>query len=289
MTPGAGRTPILLIITTIIIIMSGARKDGVEGRTPDSSLEVGVLPGSAPRSGFSMLEGGKMMTSKLPLDNHTGFKKADPRHRDSPSADYQLDSVLTAPHNHTKGVPHHESNRPGKSRPQAWEAAQLTNRHPVGPLPHRRVFRKDGAERRCTAECHREREEREAFCHSDFAVNGIIHDVEVVGGGARILTVLVSSGGLYKTGRLYLTPDSGAFSRVTVLALNTPHLQLGGRYIMMGQIYRRGMQLAPAVLRVVSGRLRAGDGLVRSGSSFTRRFNQRKDGRGLRAALSRCT
>ncbi|CAJ0956260.1 unnamed protein product [Ranitomeya imitator] len=121
------------------------------------------------------------------------------------------------------------------------------------------------------------------------AVNGIIHDEEVVGGGARILTVLVSSGGSYKTGRLYLTPDSGAFSRVTVLALHTPHLQLGGRYIMMGQIYRRGMQLAPAVLRVVSGRLRAGDGLVTSGSSFTRRFNRRKDGRGLRAALSRCT
>ncbi|XP_069611712.1 UPF0450 protein C17orf58 homolog [Ranitomeya imitator] len=286
MSPGAGCTPILLIITTIII--SGDHKDGVEGRTPDSSLEVGVLPGSAPRSGFSMLEGGKMMTSKLPLDNHTGFKKADPRHRDSPSAEhnYQLDSVPTAPHNHTKGVPHHESNRPRKSHPQAWEAAQLTNRHPVGPLPHRRVFRKDGAGRRCTAECHRE---REAFCHSDFAVNGIIHDEEVVGGGARILTVLVSSGGSYKTGRLYLTPDSGAFSRVTVLALHTPHLQLGGRYIMMGQIYRRGMQLAPAVLRVVSGRLRAGDGLVTSGSSFTRRFNRRKDGRGLRAALSRCT
>ncbi|XP_073435906.1 UPF0450 protein C17orf58 homolog isoform X3 [Dendrobates tinctorius] len=117
-----------------------------------------------------MSKGGKMMTSKLPLDNHTGLRKADPRHHDSPTAhrNYQLDSVLTAPHNHTKGVPHHESNRPGKSRPQAWEATQLTNRHPMGPLPHRRVFRKDGAERTCAAECHREREEREVFCHSDF-------------------------------------------------------------------------------------------------------------------------
>ncbi|XP_073435905.1 UPF0450 protein C17orf58 homolog isoform X2 [Dendrobates tinctorius] len=289
MTPGAGgRTrPILLLL----LITSGARRDGVDGRTLDPYLEVRVRPASALRSGFSMSKGGKMMTSKLPLDNHTGLRKADPRHHDSPTAhrNYQLDSVLTAPHNHTKGVPHHESNRPGKSRPQAWEATQLTNRHPMGPLPHRRVFRKDGAERTCAAECHREREEREVFCHSDFAVNGIIHDVEVVGGGARILTVLVSSGGSYKTGQLYLTPDSGVFSRVTVLALHTPHLQLGGRYIMMGQIYRRGMQLPPAVLRVVSGRLRAGDGLVTSGSSIIRRFNRRKDGRGLWAALSKCT
>ncbi|XP_073516426.1 UPF0450 protein C17orf58 homolog isoform X2 [Phyllobates terribilis] len=237
---------------------------------------------------------------KLLLDNHTGLRK-DHRHRDGlPAAAhqdrYQPDSILTAPHNHSSGVPHHESNRPEKSRPQAWEAARPTNRHPRGPLPHRRVFRKDGAKRTCAVECHRECAEQEAYCHNDFAVDGIIHDVDSVGGGAHILTVLVSSGGAYKTGRLYLTPDTGAFSRVTILALHSPpcqphrpHLQLGGRYIIMGQIYLRGTHLPPVVLRAVGGRLRAGDGLVMSGSSFIRRFNRRTDGRGLRAALSRCT
>ncbi|KAM4034951.1 UPF0450 protein C17orf58 homolog isoform 2-T2 [Anomaloglossus baeobatrachus] len=159
----------------------------------------------------------------MPLDNNPGLRTADVRHRnDLPAAHRNRPgSILTAPNIHTMVVPQHESNRPGRSPPQAAEGARPA---------HPRLLRKGGAERTCAAEGHTEGDERQAFCHSDFAVNGIIHDVDAVGGGATILTVLVTTAGLYKGKRLHLTPDTGAFSRVTVLALHRPpcpHLRLG--------------------------------------------------------------
>ncbi|KAM4034952.1 UPF0450 protein C17orf58 homolog isoform 3-T3 [Anomaloglossus baeobatrachus] len=274
MLSGAGCTHIILLIIITITAGSAALTGGVDGRVPVRPLEGVVRPLSASLPGFSM-----------PLDNNPGLRTADVRHRnDLPAAHRNRPgSILTAPNIHTMVVPQHESNRPGRSPPQAAEGARPA---------HPRLLRKGGAERTCAAEGHTEGDERQAFCHSDFAVNGIIHDVDAVGGGATILTVLVTTAGLYKGKRLHLTPDTGAFSRVTVLALHRPpcpHLRLGGRYIIMGQIYHRRAQLPPPVQRSVSGRLQAGDGLVTSGRSFIRRFTRKKDSRVLGAALSKCT
>lgn len=52
------------------------------------------------------------------------------------------------------------------------------------------------------------------------AVNGIVHDVDVVGPGVQLVTLLVDRDGLYKMNRLYLTPD-GFFFRVHILALDS--------------------------------------------------------------------
>lgn len=52
------------------------------------------------------------------------------------------------------------------------------------------------------------------------AVNGIVHDVDVLGAGLRLVTLLVDPEGLYKMSRLYITPD-GFFFRVHILALDS--------------------------------------------------------------------
>lgn len=52
------------------------------------------------------------------------------------------------------------------------------------------------------------------------AVNGIVHDVDVLGTGIRLVTLLVDRDGLYKMNRLYITPD-GFFFRVHILALDS--------------------------------------------------------------------
>lgn len=52
------------------------------------------------------------------------------------------------------------------------------------------------------------------------AVNGIVHDVDVVGPGIQLVTLLVDRDGLYKMNRLYITPD-GFFFRVHILALDS--------------------------------------------------------------------
>lgn len=50
-------------------------------------------------------------------------------------------------------------------------------------------------------------------------MNGIVHDVDVLGAGIRLVTLLVDRGGLYKLSRLYVAPD-GFFFRVHLLALD---------------------------------------------------------------------
>jgi len=66
------------------------------------------------------------------------------------------------------------------------------------------------------------------------AVNGIVHDIDTVRKGIRIITLMVGSDGFYKMSRLYVTPDS-FFFKVRLLVLDTykcsrpcPDLKLGG-------------------------------------------------------------
>nr|XP_006247702.2 UPF0450 protein C17orf58 homolog isoform X4 [Rattus norvegicus] len=72
----------------------------------------------------------------------------------------------------------------------------------------------------CARACNADADEREAYCASEFAVNGIVHDVDVLGAGMRLVTLLVDPDGLYKMSRLYITPD-GFFFRVHILALDS--------------------------------------------------------------------
>ena len=70
-------------------------------------------------------------------------------------------------------------------------------------------------------------------CLSISAVNGVVHDIDVVRKGIRLLTLMVSSDGFYKMSRLYVTPDS-FFLKVRLLVLDTykcskpcPDIKLG--------------------------------------------------------------
>ncbi|XP_069056016.1 UPF0450 protein C17orf58 homolog isoform X2 [Pleurodeles waltl] len=51
--------------------------------------------------------------------------------------------------------------------------------------------------------------------------------------------------------------------------------EFGSRYIVMGQIYHKRLQLHDSVLQFLKGNLRPGDGLVRS-SSYVKRFTKKK-------------
>ncbi|XP_050776664.1 UPF0450 protein C17orf58 homolog isoform X4 [Gopherus flavomarginatus] len=126
------------------------------------------------------------------------------------------------------------------------------------------------------------------------AVNGIVHDVETLEKGVHLVTLLVNSDGLYKMSRLYITPD-GFFFRVHILivdALNCskpcPDFKLGSRYIVMGQIYHKRRQLPAPLLQFLRGRLRPGDGLLRSGSNYVKRFNRKRDRKVQGAAHTKC-
>ncbi|KAM7067195.1 UPF0450 protein C17orf58 homolog [Molossus nigricans] len=135
----------------------------------------------------------------------------------------------------------------------------------------------------CAHACRADLDEREAYCASEFAVNGIVHDVDVLGPGIQLVTLLVDRDGLYKMNRLYITPD-GFFFRVHILALDSsscnktcPEFKPGSRYIVMGHIYHKRRQLPTALLQVVRGRLRPGDGLLPSSNSYVKRFNRKRD------------
>ncbi|XP_040002902.1 uncharacterized protein LOC120800688 isoform X2 [Xiphias gladius] len=145
----------------------------------------------------------------------------------------------------------------------------------------------------CLSECRKEKEEREYYCYSEFAVNGIVHDVELVRKGIRLVTLMVGSDGFYKMSRLYVAPDS-FFFRVRLLVLDTykcsrpcPDIKLGTRYIVMGQIYHRRRHLPNDLLSLLGGKLKPGDGLLRS-NSYVKRFNKRRHQKALEATRSRC-
>ncbi|MEE6507146.1 hypothetical protein FKM82_007976 [Ascaphus truei] len=198
----------------------------------------------------------------------------------------------------------HENNRPrkvthykhGEALRNSSKPSWMTNRQPSSLLYQFNAFKRDSdsKERICLAECHKEKDERESFCNSDFAVNGIVHNVETLSTGRQLITLLVNSDGLYKMNRLYITPD-GFFFRVKILAVDTLgchkaclDFKLGSRYIVMGQVYHRRMELPRGPQQqLLGGRLRSGDGLVRSGS-YVRRFNRRKSRKVLTAVHAKC-
>uniref|UniRef100_A0A8C4T0W9 CQ058 protein n=2 Tax=Erpetoichthys calabaricus TaxID=27687 RepID=A0A8C4T0W9_ERPCA len=100
----------------------------------------------------------------------------------------------------------------------------------------------------------------------------------------RLVTLLVNSNGFYRASRLYVTPD-GFFFKVRILVLETYRcakpchdFKLGSRYIVMGHIYHRRRHLPSELPRLVAGRLRPGDGLVRS-SSYVKRYNRKREQR----------
>ncbi|XP_058496659.1 UPF0450 protein C17orf58 homolog isoform X2 [Solea solea] len=145
----------------------------------------------------------------------------------------------------------------------------------------------------CMSECRKEKEEREHYCYSEFAVNGIVHDIDVLRKGIWLITLMVSSDGFYKMSRLYVTPDS-FFFKVRLLVLDTfkcskpcPDIKLGTRYIIMGQIFHRRRHLPTDLLNLLAGKLKPGDGLLRS-NSYVKRFNKRRHQKALDATRSRC-
>ncbi|XP_055654007.1 UPF0450 protein C17orf58 homolog isoform X1 [Falco peregrinus] len=193
-------------------------------------------------------------------------------------------------------------NRPGKIIPykhtdpfkKITKPSWVTNRQSSNLPYYSTALKKDGdKEKACLTECRKERDEAEAFCASEFAVNGIVYNMERLGHGVHLITLLVNSDGLYKMSRLYITPDA-FFFRVHILVVDTlncskpcPDFKLGSRYIVMGRIYHKRRQIPANLLQSLRGRLRPGDGLLRSSSSYVKRFN-RKRNRKVQAAHANC-
>ncbi|XP_061684909.1 UPF0450 protein C17orf58 homolog isoform X2 [Syngnathoides biaculeatus] len=145
----------------------------------------------------------------------------------------------------------------------------------------------------CLNECRKEKDEKDYYCYTEFAVNGVVHDIDVVRKGIRLITLMVSSDGFYKMSRLYATPDS-FFFKVRLLVLDTykcskpcPDIKLGTRYIVMGQIYHRRRHLPNDLLNLLGGQLKPGDGILRS-NNYVKRFNKRKHQNVLEATRSKC-
>ncbi|KAM5213425.1 UPF0450 protein C17orf58 homolog isoform 4-T4 [Hipposideros larvatus] len=64
--------------------------------------------------------------------------------------------------------------------------------------------------------------------------------------------------------------------------------EFGSRYIVMGHIYHKRRQFPTALLQVLRGRLRPGDGLLWSSSSYVKRFNRKRDGQVQGAIHTQC-
>uniref|UniRef100_A0A8D0BBR1 Chromosome 17 open reading frame 58 n=1 Tax=Salvator merianae TaxID=96440 RepID=A0A8D0BBR1_SALMN len=176
----------------------------------------------------------------------------------------------------------------------ASKSTSLTNRQSTS------LFRSSGFKNDadnievCLTDCRREHGELEAYCGSEFVVNGIVHDVLKIHQGAHLVTLLVNNNGLYKMSRLYLTPDD-FFFRVHLLVVDTldcsqscPDFKLGSRYIVMGHVYHRKRQLPRVLQEHVRGHLRPGDGLLWKGSSYIKRFNRRRHQKVQQALHTKC-
>ncbi|KAI6075731.1 hypothetical protein LUU34_00279700 [Aix galericulata] len=86
--------------------------------------------------------------------------------------------------------------------------------------------------------------------------------------------------------RLSIPPD-GCFFRIHILIVDSlncskpcPDFKFGSRYIVMGQIYHRRRQIPADLLQILRGRLRPGDGLLGSSSSYMKRFNRKRNRKG---------
>ncbi|XP_075903952.1 UPF0450 protein C17orf58 homolog isoform X2 [Nelusetta ayraudi] len=196
-----------------------------------------------------------------------------------------------------------EENRPGKSSLYQPLAASRNNSRPPAVFNQRSslLYQLDLLRREsdlahdafCLSECRKEKDEREYYCYSEFAVNGIVHDIEVVRKGIRLVTLMVSGDAFYKMSRLYVSPDN-FFFKVRLLVLDTykcskpcPDIKLGTRYIVMGQIYHRRRYLPGDLVNLLGGKLKPGDGLLRS-NNYIKRFNKRRHQKALEATHSRC-
>ncbi|XP_026159566.1 uncharacterized protein LOC113128442 [Mastacembelus armatus] len=199
-----------------------------------------------------------------------------------------------------------EENRPGKSSlyQSSISAAPRNNSRPPVVHNHRSsslLYQFDILRREsdfmhdafCMSECRKEKDEREYYCFSEFAVNGIVYDIDVLRKGIRLITLMVSSDGFYKMSRLYVTPDS-FFFKVRLLVVDTyrcnkpcPDIKMGTRYIVMGQIYHRRRHLPSDLLNLVGNKLKPGDGLLRS-NNYVKRFNKRRHQKTLEAIHSKC-
>lgn len=62
---------------------------------------------------------------------------------------------------------------------------------------------------------------------------------------------------------------------------------LGTRYIVMGQIYHRRRHLPSNLLSLLLGKLKPGDGILRS-NSYVKRFNKWRHQKVSEATRSRC-
>ncbi|XP_072414945.1 uncharacterized protein [Chiloscyllium punctatum] len=178
-------------------------------------------------------------------------------------------------------------------------SSSTIHRRPSSLLYHFNILREDYNKELCSIECRKEKNEREFYCNSEFvfnlstAISGIVHAIVTLGKGLRLVTLLVDSGGFYRMSRLYVTPD-GFFFKVHILVVDTfncrrlcPDLKFGGKYILMGLIYHRRYILPTWAQERVSGRLKPGDGLVKS-SSYVRRYNKKRDQRVQLARDGKC-
>ncbi|XP_036395812.1 uncharacterized protein LOC118785328 isoform X1 [Megalops cyprinoides] len=266
---GEGRTqaPDLLLKATVVVTANRTQKNTAD--TP---------PHTPPVSDHDVRHNSRPRSHPVP---------AAPPRRDPPGR--KLDPEENRPGKsglHQSGSGHRNNSRP----------SVLLNRRSSSLLYHFDVLKKESdfsQEAVCLSECRKEKEEREYYCYSEFAINGIVHDVEVIRKGIRLVTLLVSSDGFYKMSRLYVTPDS-YFFKVQVLVLDTykcskpcPELKLGSRYIVMGQIYHRRRHLPNDLLVLLSGKLKPGDGLLRS-NNYVKRFNKRRHQKTQEASRLRC-
>ncbi|KFQ75137.1 hypothetical protein N335_00939, partial [Phaethon lepturus] len=89
-------------------------------------------------------------------------------------------------------------NRPGKMIPykrtdpfkKITKPSWVTNRQSSSLPYHFSALKKDAdKEKACLTECRKERDEVEAYCASEFAVNGIVYNIERLGNGVRFITL----------------------------------------------------------------------------------------------------
>ncbi|KFO92778.1 hypothetical protein N320_00855, partial [Buceros rhinoceros silvestris] len=89
-------------------------------------------------------------------------------------------------------------NRPGKMIPykhtdplkKITRPSWVSNRQSPSLLYHVSALKKDAdKEKVCLTECRKERDEAEAYCASEFAVNGIVYDMERLGNGVHLITL----------------------------------------------------------------------------------------------------
>ncbi|XP_020561475.2 UPF0450 protein C17orf58 homolog isoform X1 [Oryzias latipes] len=236
-----------------------------------------------------------------------GHPNSRPRAPSSTQPQVHLQQPAASPHRDPLSRrPDPEENRPGKASLHSFGIGSATWNNSRSPLLFNRrssslLYQFDIVRREsdfmhdsfCISECRKEKDEREYYCYSEFAVNGIVHDIDVLPKGIRLITLMVSSDGFYKMGHLYVTPET-FFFKVRLFVLDSfkcskpcPDIKLGTRYIVMGQIYHRRRHLPSDLLNLLGGKLKPGDGLVRS-NNYAKRFNKRRHQKVLEATRSRC-